>query len=213
MDPYARKRRRLVDAVRGKGVENPAVLDAVATVQRHLFVPEAVRRRAYEDGALPIGYGQTISQPSIQALYLEVLEISRGDRVLEIGTGSGYQTALLAELADNVYSVERVPELAVRARQTLDDLGYRNVALLTGDGTVGWSRYAPYDAILVAAGSPRVPETLVDQLSPGGRMLIPIGDREEQRLTLVRRTPGGAEQETVAGCVFVPLIGRFGWPD
>lgn len=214
MDPYARKRRRLVDAVRARGVEDPDVLKAVGTVPRHRFVPDAVRRRSYEDTALPIGFSQTISQPSLQALYLEVLEIARGDRVLEIGTGSGYQTALLAELADNVYSVERVPELAVRSRQVLDELGYRNVALLTGDGTVGWSRYAPYDAILVAAAAPAVPDALVDQLSPSGRMLIPLGERNTQQLTLVKRTAeGGVDQEAVTGCVFVPLIGRFGWPD
>ena len=214
MDLYARKRRRLVDTVHARDVKDPRVLQAVMDVPRHRFVPDAVLRRAYDDIALPIGYGQTISQPSLQALYLEVLEISRGDRVLEIGTGSGYQTALLAELADNVYSVERIPELAVRARQVLDDLGYRNVAILTGDGTVGWSRYAPYDAILVAAAAPDVPQALVEQLAPGGRLLVPVGDRETQTLTLVRRTAaGGMEREPVTGCVFVPLIGRFGWPE
>ena len=212
LDPYARKRRRLVETVRGQGVTHPRVLQAVADVPRHRFVPDAVLRRAYEDTALPIGFGQTISQPSIQALYLQVLEIGAGDRVLEVGTGSGYQTALLAALSANVYSVERIPQLAVRARQALDEVGYRNVALLTGDGTVGWSRYAPYDAILVAAAAPDVPATLVDQLTPGGRLLIPIGDRESQTLTLVTRTESGEyEQKAVTGCVFVPLIGRFGW--
>lgn len=214
LDPYARRRRRLVEAVRGQGISDPRVLQAVADVPRHRFVPDAVLRRAYEDTALPIGFGQTISQPSIQALYLQVLEIGVGDRVLEVGTGSGYQTALLAALSANVYSVERIPQLAVRARQALDELGHRNVALLTGDGTVGWSRYAPYDAILVAAAAPDVPQALVDQLAPGGRLLIPLGDRETQKLTLVRRTEaGGTEREDVVGCVFVPLIGRFGWPE
>lgn len=214
LDPYARKRRRLVETVRGQGVSDPRVLEAVADVPRHRFVPDAVLRRAYEDTALPIGFGQTISQPSIQALYLQVLEIGAGDRVLEVGTGSGYQTALLAALSANVYSVERIPQLAVRARQALDELGHRNVALLTGDGTVGWSRYAPYDAILVAAAAPDVPQALVEQLAPGGRLLIPLGDRDTQKLTLVRRTEGGGtEREHVVGCVFVPLIGRFGWPE
>ena len=214
LDPYARRRRRLVETVRGQGVSDPRVLRAVADVPRHRFVPDAVLRRAYDDAALPIGFGQTISQPSIQALYLQVLEIGEGDRVLEVGTGSGYQTALLAALSANVYSVERIPELAVRARQALDDLGHRNVALLTGDGTVGWSRYAPYDAILVAAAAPDVPQALVEQLAPGGRLLIPLGDRHTQTLTLVRRTAaGGTEREMVLGCVFVPLIGRFGWPE
>lgn len=213
-DAYERKRARLVDKVRAQGVTDPAVLRAVGAVPRHRFVPESVRRRAYDDTALPIGFSQTISQPSIQALYLQVLEIGAGDRVLEVGTGSGYQTALLAELAANVYSVERIQDLAVRSRQVLDELGYANVAILTGDGTVGWSRYAPYDAILVAAAAPHVPQALVDQLAPAGRMLIPLGDRNTQTLTLVRRAAdGGTEQEAVTGCVFVPLIGRFGWPD
>ena len=211
MDPFARKRARLVDAVRAQGVTDPRVLAAVADVPRHRFVPDAVVRRAYDDAALPIGYGQTISQPSIQALYLEVLGIGRDDRVLEVGTGSGYQTALLAELSGNVYSVERIPELAVRARQVLDELGYRNVALLTGDGTVGWSRYAPYDAILVAAAAPDVPQSLVDQLAPGGRMLIPLGDRATQRLTLVRRTADGFSQRPLEAAVFVPLVGEHGF--
>lgn len=213
-DPFARRRRRLVETVRGQGVSDPRVLRAVADVPRHRFIPDGVLRRAYEDAALPIGFGQTISQPSIQALYLQVLEIGPGDRVLEVGTGSGYQTALLAALSANVYSVERIPQLAVRARQALDELGHRNVALLTGDGTVGWSRYAPYDAILVAAAAPDVPQALVDQLAPGGRLLIPLGDQHTQTLTLVRRTAeGGTEREPVIACVFVPLIGRFGWPE
>ncbi|MBW3552331.1 MAG: protein-L-isoaspartate(D-aspartate) O-methyltransferase [Gemmatimonadetes bacterium] len=213
-DPFARRRRRLAETVRGQGVSDPRVLQAVADVPRHRFVPGAVLRRAYEDAALPIGFGQTISQPSIQALYLQVLEIGAGDRVLEVGTGSGYQTALLAALSANVYSVERIPQLAVRARQALDELGHRNVALLTGDGTVGWSRYAPYDAILVAAAAPDVPHALVDQLAPGGRLLIPLGDQHTQTLTLVRRTAEGVtEREPVIACVFVPLIGRFGWPE
>ena len=212
-DPYGRKRQRLVETIRSKGITSPRVLDAVARVPRHQFVPEGVRRRAYEDGALPIGYGQTISQPSIQALYLQVLDIGPSDRVLEIGAGSGYQTALLAELAANVYAVERIPELTTRARTVLDSLGYNNIALVTKDGTVGWSKYAPYDAILVAAASPDVPDALVEQLTVGGRMLIPIGGRDVQELTLVTRTESGTERESVTGCVFVPLIGRFGWPD
>ena len=134
--------------------------------------------------------------------------------MLEVGAGSGYQTALLAELSANVYAVERIPELTQRARQVLDDLGYHNVALVTKDGTAGWNNYAPYDAILVAAAAPSVPDALVEQLSEKGRLLIPVGDRHHQRLTLVRKTEeGGLEQETVTGCVFVPLIGRFGWAE
>ena len=213
-DPFVRKRQRPVELMRGQGIHDPRVLAAVAAVPRHAFVPEAVRRRAYDDTALPIGFGQTISQPSLQALYLQVLEIGPEDRVLEVGAGSGYQTALLAEVAANVYAVERIPELTQRARDVLDDLGYRNIALVTKDGTTGWSKYAPFDAILVAAAAPSVPDTLVDQLSARGKLLIPVGDRQHQRLMLVRKTEdGGVEQEAVTGCVFVPLIGRFGWAE
>jgi protein-L-isoaspartate(D-aspartate) O-methyltransferase len=212
-DPYEKKRQRLVERVQAKGIDDPDVLAAVAAVPRHRFVPEPMRRRAYDDSALPIGFGQTISQPSLQALYLQTLQLGPEDTVLEIGAGSGYQTALLAELAGNVYAVERIEELTQRARETLDELGYRNIALVTKDGTVGWSKYAPYDAILVAAASPGVPDTLVDQLAPGGRLLIPVGDRHAQELTLVTRTPDGTTEEPITGCVFVPLIGRFGWPE
>jgi protein-L-isoaspartate(D-aspartate) O-methyltransferase len=215
-DPYSRKRQRLAERMREQGIRDPRVLAAVDAVPRHRFVPEAVIQRAYDDCALPIGYGQTISQPSLQALYLQTLEIGSGDRVLEIGAGSGYQTALLAELASNVYAVERIPELTQRARDILDDLGYDNVALVTKDGTVGWTKYAPYDAILVAAASPGVPGPLVEQLSEGGRMLIPIGDRGHQELTRIRKVgpgPADVESDVVTGCVFVPLIGRFGWSE
>ena len=213
-DPYEKKRQRLVDRIREKGISDPEVLGAVAAVPRHRFVPQSMRRRAYEDTALPIGYGQTISQPSLQALYLETLEIGPDSRVLEVGAGSGYQTALLAEVAGNVYAVERLEELTQRARETLDELGYRNIALVTKDGTVGWSKYAPYDAILVAAAAPDVPDTLVEQLAPGGRLLIPVGDRNTQNLTLVTREEDGTvSREHVTGCVFVPLVGRFGWPE
>jgi protein-L-isoaspartate(D-aspartate) O-methyltransferase len=212
MDPYARKRQRLVAKMESQGIKDPRVLRAVTAVPRHRFVPEAVVQRAYEDCALPIGYGQTISQPSLQALYLQTLKIGPDDKVLEVGAGSGYQTALLAELSSNVYAVERIPELTQRARDVLDALGYGNVALVTKDGTTGWAKYAPYDAILVGAAAPGVPDALVEQLKPGGRLLIPVGDRHHQELTLVRReADGGTEEETVTGCVFVPLIGRFGW--
>lgn len=213
-DPYEKHRQRLVERIQAKGIDDPEVLNAVATVPRHRFVPEPMRRRSYDDSALPIGFGQTISQPSLQALYLQTLQLDREDRVLEIGAGSGYQTALLAELAANVYAVERIPELTQRAREVLDELGYRNIALVTKDGTVGWSKYAPYDAILVGAAAPRVPDTLVEQLAPGGRLLIPVGDRNVQELMLVTLEEDGSTTEApVTGCVFVPLIGRFGWPE
>jgi protein-L-isoaspartate(D-aspartate) O-methyltransferase len=211
---YDRKRQRLVERIREKGIDDPRVLRAVDAVPRDRFVPQPIRGRAYEDSALPIGHGQTISQPSLQALYLQVLDIGLEDRVLEVGAGSGYQTALLAELAGNVYAVERIDELTRRAREVLDDLGYRTIALATKDGTVGWAKYAPYDAILVAAASPDIPETLVEQLAPGGRLLIPVGDRRSQELTLVEKTQeGNIETRVITRCVFVPLIGRFGWPE
>jgi protein-L-isoaspartate(D-aspartate) O-methyltransferase len=182
-------------------------------VPRHLFLPEAVAHRAYEDAPIPIGFGQTASQPSLQALYMQILGIRRTDRVLEVGTGSGFQTAVLAQLADRVHSIERIRELATRAREALDSLRISNVAILVGDGTIGWSRYAPYDAILVAAGSPEIPQPLTDQLADGGRMLVPVGTREAQRLVLVRRRGGVLEEEEVLDCTFVPLLGRFGWAD
>jgi len=210
---FERQRRRLIEAIRERGIDELEVLAAFDRVPRHLFLPEAVRHRAYEDTPLPIGFGQTASQPSIQALYLQTLRLKPTDRVLEVGTGSGYQTALLAQLAGHVYSVERIRELSVRARAALDALRINNVALLVGDGTIGWPRYAPFDAILVAAGAPSVPTALLDQLAPGGRLLIPIGDRNEQRLTLFVRTERGLESQEITSCVFVPLIGRFGWAE
>lgn len=208
---YERQRRQLIETIRERGIDDLEVLRVFDLVPRHLFVPEAVRHRAYEDAPVPIGFGQTASQPSLQALYLQTLKIGPRDRVLEVGTGSGYQTALLAHLAGHVYSVERIRELSVRARKVLDELRIPNVALLVGDGTIGWSRYAPYDAILVAAASPGTPQALLDQLAEGGRMLIPIGDRNEQKLTLYRKGPDGLEREEITTCTFVPLLGRFGW--
>lgn len=210
---YERLRRDLIGTIREKGIDDLEVLRAFDQVPRHVFLPEAVHHRAYEDAPLPIGYGQTASQPSLQALYLQTLRLTPRDRVLEVGTGSGFQTALLAQLAGHVYSVERIRELSMRAREVLDRLRIRNVALLVGDGTIGWSRYAPYDAILVAAGAPAVPSALLEQLAPGGRMLIPVGDRAEQKLILYRRTEDGVETEEITRCTFVPLIGRFGWTE
>jgi protein-L-isoaspartate(D-aspartate) O-methyltransferase len=203
----------LIETIRDRGIDDLEVLRVFDLVPRHLFLPDAVQHRAYEDAPLPIGYAQTASQPSLQALYLQTLAIQPGDRVLEIGTGSGYQTALLAQVAQHVYSVERVRELSARARLAIDQLRLTNVALLVGDGSVGWSRYAPFDAILVAAGAPTIPTALTDQLGRGGRMLIPLGDRNEQRLTLVRKEDDGSVHTgEVGACTFVPLLGRFGWP-
>ena len=209
---FERLRRQLVEVIRERGIENLEVLRAFSMVPRHVFLPSAVEHRAYEDAALPIGYGQTASQPSLQALFLDRLQLKPSDRVLEIGTGTGYQTAVLSQLVEHVYSIDRVPELTSRARDALDALRVPNVALLTGDGTVGWSRYAPYDAILVAAAAPDIPSALMTQLADGGRMLIPLGDRDQQELTLVRKQGETVETLGITGCAFVPLIGRFGWP-
>jgi protein-L-isoaspartate(D-aspartate) O-methyltransferase len=212
-DPrWLRQRRALIEKITEHGIDDVMVLRAFDTVPRHLFVPPAVRHQAYDDSPVPIGFGQTASQPSLQALYLQRLRLQAEDRVLEIGTGSGYQTALLAQLVAHVYSVERINELSFRARTALDELRVNNVALLVGDGSVGWTRYSPYDAILVAAAAPAVPPALVDQLAPGGRMLIPLGDRALQQLTLLRKDGGTVETEIVTACTFVPLVGRFAWP-
>ena len=207
-------RERLVETLRDKGIRDLSVLRAIEMTPRHMFVPTGLRHRAYEDAALPIGNGQTISQPWVHARYLELLELTGKERVLEIGTGSGYQTVLLAHLVAQVFSIERIPALIAMARESIERSGVRNVNLLLGDGTVGWREYAPYDAILVGAGAPSVPQPFVDQLAEGGRLLIPVGDREEQRLVVAHRKNGKIEQRDVAPVRFVPLLGSHGWgPD
>ena len=210
-DSYGGYRGSLVETLRRKGVRSLSVLRAVRMVPRHLFVPESVRHRAYDDIALPIGSGQTISQPYVQARYLELIGLTGQEKVLEVGTGSGYQTALLAMLASMVFSVERVAVLAQSARTALHAAGIRNVTVLVGDGTLGWRPFAPYDAILVSAASPEVPAPLVEQLAPGGRMVIPLGDRSSQTLTLVERQEEGIRTSTLADVRFVPLVGEFGF--
>ena len=211
-DTYGGYRVRLVEQLRAQGIRDLAVLRAFAATPRHLFVPEAVRHRAYEDTALPIGTGQTISQPLTQARYLETLGLKGEERVLEIGTGSGYQTALLAALAAQVFTVERVRGLAESAQAALKAAGVTNVSLLVGDGTLGWSAYAPYHAILVAAGGPEIPPPLVEQLAPGGgRMIIPLGAKGAQTLTLVRRTEAGIRATPIGDARFVPLVGEHGF--
>jgi protein-L-isoaspartate(D-aspartate) O-methyltransferase len=212
-DSYGGYRNRLVEVLRRKGVRDLSVLRAVQMVPRHLFVPESVRHQAYDDTALPIGSGQTISQPYVQARYLELIGLTGREKVLEIGTGSGYQTALLALLASMVFSVERVPLLAQGARTALANSGIRNVTVLVGDGTLGWRPFAPYDAILVSAASPEVPAPLVQQLASGGRMVIPLGDRASQTLTLVERKDDGIRASTIADVRFVPLVGQFGFSE
>src|SRR5207249_862590 len=197
-DSYAGYRALLVESLRDKGIRDLRVLHAIATVPRHRFVPESLRHRAYEDIPLPIVAGQTISQPYVQARSLELLRLTGDDRALEVGAGSGYQTALLATLASTVLAVERVEALARAAREVLEGLGVSNASVVIGDGTLGWRPYAPFDAILVAAASPAVPAPLLEQLAPGGRLVIPLGDRESQVLTLVEREGDQVRTTTVS---------------
>jgi len=194
------------------GVRDPNVLEAMRQVPRHFFVSEALRGRAYGDHALPIDFNQTISQPFIVARMTELLELDKNRRVLEIGAGSGYQTAVLARLAAQVYAIERIGELAREAQARIRALGIYNATVKAFDGTLGWNAYAPYDGILVAAGGPRVPDPLVAQLKTGGRLVIPIGEtRESQRLVRVIKTETGHKVEEHGPCQFVPLIGQHGW--
>jgi protein-L-isoaspartate(D-aspartate) O-methyltransferase len=209
---FQKARHRMVDTqLVSRGVHDPRVLDAMRKVPRHLFVDEALCDQSYNDHPLPISERQTISQPYIVALMTEALGLQGMEKVLEIGTGSGYQTAILAELANRVYSIERLLGLSQRARQVLQDLGYRNIALKVGDGTLGWPEEAPFDAILVSAGAPSVPQPLVDQMSVGARLIIPVGDHLSQELVLVERLPEGIRKTDMGGCRFVDLIGKCAW--
>lgn len=209
---YRGARRRLIETLQDAGVNDLTVLRAFDMTPRHLFVPAGVRHRAYEDSALPIGNGQTISQPSIHARYLAALKLTGNEKVLEIGTGSGYQTVLLAHLAGQVFSIERIGALLEPAREAIRQSGVRTVSILMGDGTLGWREYAPFDAILVSAAAPDVPQPLVEQLAEGGRILIPMGTREEQVLYVLTKKHGVLEQRALGPVRFVPLVGAHGWP-
>jgi protein-L-isoaspartate(D-aspartate) O-methyltransferase len=202
---------RLIKILQSKGIAEARVLDAFRKVPRHLFVDGAMYAQAYDDNALPIGCGQTISQPYVVALMTQLLELGKDDKILEIGTGSGFQTAVLAQFSRRVYTVERQRALADIARKRLRDMGYENIAFKQGDGSAGWPQHAPYDRILVTAGAPVVPETLAEQLAVGGRMIIPLGDRSHQELTVYNRTDKGFEKRSEGGVVFVPLVGKHGW--
>jgi protein-L-isoaspartate(D-aspartate) O-methyltransferase len=209
-----KERGRMVDEqIVGRGVKDERILAAMRRVPRHEFLPEAIRGMAYADNALPLGEGQTMSQPYMVAIMTELLGPTGTERVLEIGTGSGYQAALLAELCSKVYTVERIKTIAEKARATLDRLGYRNVAIKIYDGTYGWKEMAPFDAIMVTAGAPEIPAPLVEQLKDGGRMVIPVGDRFGQTLLKVVRTGEGTVTQRSIPCVFVPLIGNHGWKE
>jgi len=209
---FERERERMVeDQLVRRGITDARVLQAMRAVPRHRFVEEALRERAYGDHALPIGEQQTISQPYIVALMTSLLSLTGGEKVLEVGTGSGYQTAVLSELARRVCSIERLAPLATRARTLLESLGVTNVWIRVGNGTLGWPDEAPFDRILIAAGGPGVPPPLFDQLVEGGRMVLPIGNAGGQTLTLVERVGGQMLTRTFGDCMFVPLVGKYAW--
>ena len=205
------RERMVQEQVVAKGIQDLRVIAALRKIPRHLFVDAGIVNRAYDDSALPIGEKQTLSQPYMTARMVEALALGGDEKVLEIGTGSGYQTALLAELCFNVFSVEKIRVLSRKARTLLDQLEYHNIALHVGDGTIGWSEHAPYDAIIVSAGSPSVPQPLLEQLGACGRLVIPIGDEQTQTLLRVSRSSSGFENEQLGECKFVKLFGKYGW--
>lgn len=212
IDPKYRRERMVREQLEARGIRDPEVLRAMRTVPRHLFVQEALASQAYDDRPQPIGHGQTISQPYIVAFMTEMLQVRPGMKVLEIGTGSGYQAAVLSEMGAEVYSVERVRELHAAARKLLFDLRYFRIKLKLDDGTLGWPEEAPFDRILVTAGGPAVPNPLVEQLADPGRMLIPVGERRRnQELVLVAKEDGVVREERKGGVLFVDLVGQFGW--
>ena len=209
---FTRARLKMVEEqVVSRGIRDHKVVAAMRKVPRHLFVEEALQNQAYNDRPLPIGEKQTISQPYMVALMTEALQLTGKEKVLEIGAGSGYQTAILAEVARKVFSIERVLSLTMRARTLLLDLGYANVEITFSDGTQGWVRESPFDAIIVTAGSPDIPQPLVDQLAMGGRLVIPVGDESIQDLIRLTKTEEGIKREDLGGCRFVKLIGKYGW--
>ncbi len=212
-DRRAWERRRMVeDQIAFRGVHDPRVLEVLLAIPRHRFIPGEDRPDAYEDRPVPIGCGQTISQPYMVAIMTEWLCVAPGDRILEIGTGSGYQTAVLARLAREVVTVERHAALSDTARKLLQAMEFDNIEFVVGDGSLGWPEGAPYDGILVTAGAPRIPQALLDQLAEGGRLVAPVGNREEQQLVRVTRQGGQFKEEPGIGCRFVPLLGTEGWP-
>ncbi len=212
MTNFQKIRLRMVEEqIVGRGIKDPRLIAAMKKVPRHLFVEEALQDQAYSDHPLPIGEKQTISQPYMVALMTEALALTGKEKVLEIGTGSGYQAAVLAELAAKVFTVERILSLAIRARELLLGLKYSNVEVKFSDGTVGWLDESPFDAIVVTAGSPEIPQPLIDQLKVGGRMAIPVGDAYAQDLIRITKTEDGIKKENWGGCRFVKLIGKYGW--
>ena len=211
MEEWADQRRRLVEELRAEGIKDDRVLALIGRVPREQFLPASQRDLAYRNSALPIGQGQTISQPFVVALMTQELDLSGVERVVEIGTGSGYQTAILAEMSRHVVTVERHPPLLERAREILTSLGYRNVELHLTNGSLGWPAGAPYDRIIVTAAAPDVPEPLMDQLAADGRLVIPVGSASQQELLLVKRKGGQTERRKLGPVRFVPLVGKEGW--
>ncbi|HTY15734.1 MAG TPA: protein-L-isoaspartate(D-aspartate) O-methyltransferase [Methanoregulaceae archaeon] len=213
-DPYALLRERMVATqIEDRGVRDPRLLDVMRQIPRHLFVPPAFREAAYQDRPLPIGSGQTISQPYIVAVMTELLHLKENDRVLEIGTGSGYQAAILSRLAKTVVTMERLPGIAEDARRLFESLGYTNITVVSGDGTEGYGPGSPYDGIIVTAATPDIPGPLVAQLGEGGRLVAPVGSRDLQQLVRLTRRGGSLIREEFGGVVFVPLLGKYGWKD
>jgi protein-L-isoaspartate(D-aspartate) O-methyltransferase len=211
---YRLAREKMVkNQIISRGIADPGVLHAMGKIRRHLFVEEALIGEAYNDHPLPVGYKQTISQPYIVALMTEALELTGKEKTLEIGTGSGYQTAILAELSKTVYTIERIEPLLERSRMLLKSLGYTNVFFKAFDGTLGWEEFAPFDAIMVTAGAPKIPQPLLDQMAEGGRLVIPIGNRYGQDLVKVTKTKGVFKETDLGGCRFVDLIGAHGWQE
>ncbi|NIQ38945.1 MAG: protein-L-isoaspartate(D-aspartate) O-methyltransferase [Proteobacteria bacterium] len=213
MDFSRAKNRMVEDQIIARGIKDPRVIDVMRKISRHLFVEEALQSQAYNDYPLPIGHGQTISQPYMVALMTEGLELEGHENVLEIGTGSGYQTAILAELAEKVYTIERIADLASRARRILDQLNCFNVEIKIFDGTYGWKEKAPFDAIMVTAGAPEIPQPLIEQLAVGGHMVIPVGEAGLQDLFKVTTEEHKVVKKNLGGCRFVKLIGKYGWEE
>ena len=211
MDYEILRERMVREQLIPRGIKNQKVLDAFRKVERHKFIPQDLRNSAYADFPVPIGEGQTISQPYIVALMTECLDLNPQDKVLEIGTGSGYQAAILAELVKEVYTIERFETLAKRAEAVLNDLGYTNIKIKVSDGTLGWEEAMPFDKIMITAASPRIPLPLTEQLRENGKLILPLGETFSQVLTLVEKKEGKLKSIDVCGCVFVPLVGKHGW--
>lgn len=211
MDFTILRKRMVEEQLQARGIKDARVLEVFSKVERHRFVPDDFQGSAYADYPVPIGEGQTISQPFIVALMTESLGVGPADRILEIGTGSGYQAAILAELAKDVYTIERVESLAKRAGVLFSELGYHNIRLKVDDGTLGWKEEAPFDKIIITAASPRIPLPLTEQLAEGGRLILPLGETFSQILTLAEKKQGQLLQQQICGCIFVRLVGKYGW--